>query len=274
LFQTSPNQPGFLGWLLSLDRARLLGLGLALAIHALLAFAIATMTNAPSNEATIADQAISVRLVQPVAERQVATPAPPTPAIETDASPEPAPAAEASAEPAPETNLVQAQPVTEASTQAQPQPAQRSEEIRSEPPAEPAAQLGQTTDRDPVTVLAAPGGQANFALDAPRRDSALRGVVCATGSPETRQAAGCGAAGDSEFGRFTAYAGSQGESQINERFTIPELQAGYSGFTVDFSGRALPGQIFSQHAHFASGVHAASGQLPVAEKARDPGFGD
>lgn len=123
-------------------------------------------------------------------------------------------------------------------------------------------------------ILTAEGGQAAFAPDPPQANTALRGVVCSTGSSEMRAAVGCSGPLDGAADRFTAYADSAQAAQIGQMFSFAAEDTAFTGFTVDFSGRHTPGQIFSQHSHFASGAHTALGQLPVAERARDPGFGD
>lgn len=145
-----------------------------------------------------------------------------------------------------------------------PQPAQAQEPSRAPEPEPPAAS----------DILTAEGGQAAFAPDPPQASAALRGVVCSTGSPQMRAAAGCGGLRDGAADRFAAYADSPQAAQIGALFRFDAGDTALTGFTVDVSGGRTPGRIFSQHSHFASGAHAAFGQLPVAERARDPGFGD
>ena len=192
------------------------------------------------------------------------------------------------AEPAPPPETSTPAPADRETTRATPPPAAPA---RREPPAqapqpEQAAQTpqpAQVQERSsapaPETapapeILTAEGGQAAFAPDPPQANTALRGVVCSTGSSHMRAAVGCSGTLDGTANRFTAYADSAQAAQIGQLFRFDAEDTAFTGFTVDFSGGQTPGQIFSQHSHFASGAHTAIGQLPVAERARDPGFGD
>lgn len=252
----------------------LTGFAVALGLHVLLvAIAVVFWQGAPGPDAP-RFQSITVSLAPPA-------PAP-QPSVEPDstdnragASVRTPAAAQDDAMPA-ESPAAPPQPMqTEtAPTPTTPQPAQEGPSPAEAAPAPAPAQTNTRPAEERVNVLTAEGGQARFTVDAQPGGSALRGVVCATGSSHMRQAAGCDGEAGGVFAGGGLYAGGADEIRIDRMFSPPPGQDAYSGFTVDFSGRAAPGRIFSQHSHFASGANAALGQLPVAEKARDPGFGD
>ncbi|WBQ13795.1 hypothetical protein L2D00_03705 [Hyphomonadaceae bacterium BL14] len=151
---------------------------------------------------------------------------------------------------------------------------------RETPVREPAAEAaGEPTDpaspsvSGSFNILTAEGGRTDLGLVTPQDGNALRGLFCATGSRDLRVAAGCDMLGEGAQG-ITGYGDNLPPDQLPRGFWLREEGPGSPQFTVNAAGLARPGQIFSQHSHFVRGAHTAFGQLPVPEKARDPGFGD
>ena len=173
-----------------------------------------------------------------------------------------------------------------------PEPEPQPVEIRNEPapavlpaprdtPARAAAADAASEAADPtdaptsgsVSVLTAEGGHSDMPQYAAREGSALRGLFCATGAREMRVAAGCDMMGEGAQG-ITGYGDDQPPDQLARGFWLREEGPGSPEYTVNAASLARPGQVFSQHSHFARGAHSAFGQLPLPARARDPGFGD
>jgi hypothetical protein len=128
-------------------------------------------------------------------------------------------------------------------------------------------------------VLTAEGGEAGWAPDAgvvvsQRTAGALRGLLCAGGSEHTRAATGCDPAAQTDPNGYAAFASADEIAKVENAFGPIETLGYAGGSTVNLGSFALPGQINNNQPHYVSGVHSVFGQLPVSQKARDPGFGD
>ena len=169
--------------------------------------------------------------------------------------------------------LQEAPELTSDASPAEPAPApQRPAEVATPAPSRP-------SEPAPQQVLTAEGGQAGWAPDSgpavsERTAGALRGLLCAGGSEHTRAAAGCDPAAQTDPNGYAAYADAAGIAQVEAAFGPIESLGYAGGSTVDLGSFALPGQVNNNQPHYVSGVHSVFGQLPVSDKARDPGFGD
>lgn len=220
-----------------LERARLAAVLAAVVLHILLAVGVTGVWHHASRDTLPAPQVIQLTLVSPPAE------------------PEPVPVPEVVPEPVPQPD---AQPV----------------ETTVEPPPAAAARAGDAAVAGPAEILTAEGGQAGFAPDAPRPGAAARSVACAVASSQMREAIGCDGARDGAFERFTAHADAEVAARIDRAFALGGDDPGARTPTVNLAPMTLPGQTFSEQSHYVSGAHTAFGRLPVAERNRDPGFGD
>lgn len=237
------------------NRAALAAVSLALLVHICVVSALVIIGPGAPPAAPPAPTTLLVNIVTPEAapDEPAAEIIEPVPAIE----PEPQPV-ESRIEPAPA--VMPAPRDTPARTAAA--------DTASEAPAQADAPAS-----GPVSVMTAEGGHADMPQYAAREGSALHGLFCATGARDLRVAAGCDMLGEGVQG-ITGYGDNLPPDQLPRGFWLREEDPGSPVFTVNAASMARPGQVFSQHSHFSRGVHSALGQLPVSEKARDPGFGD
>lgn len=254
------------GWALSVEAltSRLSPTGLkwssggaALVLHLGLGAAVLfLMQSAPSTEPLL-NRTLNIALFAPA---EIETPVEPLLETVLETPPAVEPDAQERVEPAP------AEPVAE--TQAAPSAsvASASESAPAPPPA-------------PTQVLTAEGGEAGWAPDAglqvsQRTAGALRGLLCAGGSEHTRAAAGCDPAAQTDPNGYAAFASADEIAKVESAFGPIETLGYAGGSTVNLGSFALPGQVNNNQPHYVSGVHSVFGQLPVSQKARDPGFGD
>ena len=163
----------------------------------------------------------------------------------------------------------------------EPAPAEPVAETQSAPSAPVATPSESATALPPAPtqVLTAEGGEAVWAPDASvvvsqRTAGALRGLLCAGGSEHTRAAAGCDPAAQTDPNGYAAFASADEIAKVESAFGPIETLGYAGGSTVNLGSFALPGQVNNNQPHYVSGVHSVFGQLPVSQKARDPGFGD
>jgi hypothetical protein len=238
-----------------INRAALAAVALALLVHVCVVSALVIIGPGAPPAAPPAPTTLLVNVVTPEA-------APDEPAAEIigpAAAPEPEPQpAETRIEPAPA--VVPAPRAAPARTAAA--------DTASE-----AADLADGPASGPMSVMTAEGGHADMPHYAAREGSALRGLFCVTGARDLRVTAGCDMMGEGVQG-ITGYGDDQPPDQLARGFWLREDGPGSPEYTVNAASLARPGQVFSQHSHFARGAHSAFGQLPLPARARDPGFGD
>lgn len=244
---------------LPINRAALAAVALALLVHIGVVSAFVIIGPSAPPDAPSAPAPLLVAIVTP------------------DAAPEEPAAAiiEPVTAPEPEPRPVEARPVD---TRIEPAPAV----ITPAPRDTPAAAAGAATEAaDPadapapgsMSVLTAEGGHSDMPHYGAREGSALRSLFCATGAREMRVAAGCDMMGEGVRG-IIGYGDDQAPDELRRGFWLRAEGPEAPGSTVNAASVARPGQVFSQHSHFARGAHTAFGQLPVPARARDPGFGD
>ncbi|MCH8490105.1 MAG: hypothetical protein LAT81_09300 [Oceanicaulis sp.] len=238
-----------------LKRATLAAVALAVLIHICVVSALVILRPGAPLESATGPATLLVNIVTPEA-------APDDPAAEII---EPVPAPEP--EPQPVETRIEPAPAVLPAPRAAPAGTTTADAATEDPDASDGSVSGS------VSVLTADGGHSEMPQYAAREGSALRGLFCATGARELRVAAGCDMLGEGAQG-ITGYGGDQPPDQLTRGFWMREEGPGSPGYTINTASLARPGQVFSQHSHFSRGAHSAFGQLPVQDKARDPGFGD
>lgn len=238
-----------------INRAALAALALALLVHICVVSALVIIGPGAPPAAPPAPTTLLVNIVTPEA-------APEEPIAEII---EPVPAPEPEAQPT-ETRIEPAPAVV-------PAPRAAPAETTTADAASDAAEPADAPASGAVSVLTAEGGHSDMPHYGAREGSALRSLFCATGAREMRVAAGCDMMGEGVQG-IIGYADDQAPDELRRGFWLRAEGPEAPGSTVNAASVARPGQVFSQHSHFARGAHTAFGQLPVPAKARDPGFGD